>query len=122
MVALIEDAPGDAVFVRRSENKQVDSVRCRAASGVVRELYVGEPRDPSDTETIGIYKASTPRVLREWKRACAENRGVFAGVNLPLEVTDIAEVDMGAVMFHEVNDVLDFLNLIELRRGKPRGR
>lgn len=118
MVELIEQSPADAVFVQRAENKQAHSVRCAHDNGVATALYLGEPRRQEDCETIGIYKVSDPSVLRTWKRACAQNRSVFAGINLPLDAVPIAAVDKGNRFLHEVNTHLDYLNLIARRRDE----
>jgi multiple sugar transport system substrate-binding protein len=60
-----------------------------------------------DAETSGIYKVADPR---EWRRACMQNRGVFAGLNLPLG--KVHAVDQGPVAMHEVNTHLDYLALL----------
>ncbi len=117
LVALITEAPGDTVFVQRAENKAAHSVRCSADGGRVRELYVGEPRRSSDVETIGIYKVSTPALLRTWKRDCAKNRSVFCGINLPVTEGAFAVIDKGDRFLHEVNTHLDYLNLIKRVRS-----
>jgi choline kinase len=117
LVELVREAPPDSVFVQRSENKQAHSVRCSVTDGRVADLYLGEPRRGDDVETIGIYKISEPAVLRTWKRACATNRSVFAGINLPFAEHRIAAVDKGNLFFHEVNTHLDYLTLIQRRRG-----
>ena len=117
MVQLIEGAPGDAVFVQRSENKQAHSVRCTADGDRVTDLYLGEPRKPTDTETIGIYKVSNPSLLRAWKRACAQNRSVFCGINLPIAEATVTAVDKGDLFLHEVNTHLDYLNLLTRARS-----
>ncbi|MBA3817557.1 MAG: NTP transferase domain-containing protein [Deltaproteobacteria bacterium] len=118
MVQLIEQAPADAVFVQRSENKQAHSVRCTVVDGKVTDLYLGEPKQQSDTETIGIYKVSDPALLRTWKRDCAKNRSVFAGINLPISGGTVHAVDKGDRFLHEVNTHLDYLNLIERCRAR----
>ena len=113
LVELIAGAPGDAVFVQRSENKQAHSVRCHADDGRVTDLYLGDARSPADTETIGVYKVSDPTLLRTWKRACAHNRSVFCGINLPIAEGRFAAVDKGDRFLHEVNTHLDYLTLIK---------
>jgi choline kinase len=117
LVELVRAAPADAVVVQASENKQAHSIRCRVDDGRIGALYLGEPQRHDDVETCGIYKISDPAILRDWKRACAHNRGVFAGINLPLDRAPIAAVDKGARFYHEVNTHLDYLNLIHARRG-----
>lgn len=117
MVELIAAAPANAVVVMRSENKQAHSIRCQVEGGVVRSVYLGEPKRADDVETTGIYKVSDPVLLREWKRACAHSRSVFAGLNLPLGGGDVAAVDKGGCFFHEVNTHLDYLGLIRGRRA-----
>ncbi len=115
LVRLIENAPANAVFVQRSENKAAHSVRC--SGDPVSALYLGEPRSTTDTETIGIYKVSDPALLRTWKRACAQNRAVFCGINLPIADAPFAAVDKGDLFLHEVNTHLDYVNLIKRVRG-----
>ena len=116
MVELITAAPADAIVVQRSENKQAHSIRCRVEGGTVTSVYLGEPQRAEDVETTGIYKVSSPPLLREWKRACAHNRSVFAGINLPLAAGPVAAVEIGDRFFHEVNTHLDYLSLIRRRR------
>jgi choline kinase len=121
MVDLLERAPPNAVVVQRSENKQERSVRARVEDGIVTALYVGDLQDPSDRETVGIYKVSDATLLREWRRACAQNRNAFAGVNLPLAARDVAAVDKGDLFLHEINTHLDYLNLIQAVRSHAAG-
>ena len=116
MVELLAEAPANAVVVKRSENQQAHSIRCATEGGVVTSLYLGEPRRPEDLETTGIYKVSDGGILREWKRACAQNRSVFAGINLPFQDGSVAALSKGTRFFHEVNTHIDYLNLIRERR------
>jgi choline kinase len=115
LVSLLESAPANSVVVHRSENKQAHSVRCHVAGGVVESMYLGEPQRPDDAETSGIYKVSDPALVREWRRACMQNRGVFAGLNLPLGGRDVHAVDQKDVWVHEVNTHPDYLALLRYR-------
>ncbi len=120
MVELIAASPPNAAVVVRSENKRVQSVRGRLEGAIVTETYLGEPRDPGDVETTGIYKVSDADLLREWKRRCARNRGAFAGLTLPLEGRNVHAVDTRELFLHEVNDPFDYLALIRRRKDGPR--
>jgi choline kinase len=115
MVKLIEEAPDNAVFTLQSENKGVNTVRCKIKEGIIESIYHGEQQN-EDPETIGIYKITSPQILREWKKNCTLNKNVFAGLNLPLNISQIAHVAKGDIPLHEINTPLDYLNLIKHAR------
>lgn len=111
MVQLIELSPTDSVFVVNSENKGVNTVRCRTTDGKIEKFYMGEA-EQDDPESIGIFKITNPQVLKEWKRQCLDNKNVFAGLNLPLDY-GLKAVDKGAIGYYEINTPLDYINCIK---------
>lgn len=107
----IKAAPENGAFVRHSENKGTNTLRCKIEDGRVVSIYLGFEAG-TDPEAIGIYKASDAGLLRKWKRECLQNRNVFAGSNLPLD-SQIAAVDVTSIPLHEINTPLDYLKLIK---------
>ena len=113
MVELIAKSPQDSVFILNSENKGLNTVRCKTDSlqGEVLKIYQGEQQG-NDPETIGIFKISSPEVLKQWKKNCMQNKSSFAGLNLPLDIKKIYSVDKKELFFHEINSPQDYINLI----------
>ena len=111
MTKLIENAPDNSVFVFQSENKGINTVRCKIEDSTVKSMYLGEEQH-HDPETIGVYKVSDPGMLKEWKKNCFTNRNVFAGLNLPVDNGKIKAVEIRDIFCHEINTPLDYLNLI----------
>lgn len=111
MVTLINTAPANAVITFNAENKGLNTVRCKVKRNIVRALYLGEGFN-NDPESPGIYKITDTRILREWKKRCIANRNVFAGLNLPTDLSDIYAVDKRGSLLHEINTPIDYLNLI----------
>jgi choline kinase len=116
LASTINNAPENVVFVHQPENKAMNTVRCKSEGQLVKEMYIGEDHDNS--VSTGIFKISSPKILKEWKRSCNNNRNTFAGVNLPLTFQPIHTVDIGSLFFHEINTPLDYLNLIKRRRDE----
>lgn len=116
LAGLVRDAPANAVFGMRSENKQPNTVRVATDGATVSQLYSGDPRDHAHPESLGIFKVSDPDLLLEWKRRCARECTVFAAHNLPVDRAPLAYVDKGDAFFHEVNSHFDYLALLERHR------
>lgn len=117
LVDLIEKSPKNSVIVYHSENKGLNTVRCKIKGAKVQSMYMGE-QDHSDPETVGIFKISDPALLRAWKKNCCQNKNVFAGINLPCK--DISAVEIKGHFFHEINSPLDYLNLIDKLRSSKK--
>lgn len=111
MVELIERSPDNCAFVVYSENKGVNTLRCKIDDGTIASIYLGFEAG-TDPEAVGIYKVSNSDLLRKWKRECLQNKNVFAGINLPLDIK-ISAVDITHVELHEINTPLDYLKLIK---------
>jgi choline kinase len=111
LVSLIERSPEDCAFVLHSENKGLNTLRCKVENGIIASIYLGSEAG-TDPEAVGIFKICTPDQLRKWKRECLQNKNVFAGSNLPLDKKVVA-VDVTCVFLQEINTPLDYLKLIK---------
>lgn len=116
-VSLIEKSPPNSVVVYHSENKGLNTVRCNVRDSVVQSMYMGVGYN-SDPETTGVYKISSPLVLRQWKKNCLSNQSVFAGLNLPVDLESIHAVDTSRLFFSEINTPIDYLNLINKAKSR----
>ncbi len=110
MVKLIDESPENSVLVFHSENKGINTLRCKVKKNIVRSIYMGEESN-NDYETTGIYKITYSKILRKWKNDCSVNRNVFAGSNIPVDIDKLYAVDITDFFFHEINTPLDYLNL-----------
>jgi choline kinase len=110
MVKLIDESPENSVLVFHSENKGINTLRCKVKKNIVRSIYMGEESN-NDYETTGIYKITYSKILRKWKNDCSVNRNVFAGSNIPVDIDKLYAVDINDFFFHEINTPLDYLNL-----------
>lgn len=110
MVKLIDESPENSAFVSHSENKGINTLRCKVKRNIVKSIYMGEEFN-NDCEATGIYKITYSKILRKWKNDCMVNRNVFAGSNISVDVDKIYAVDISDFFFHEINTPLDYLNL-----------
>jgi hypothetical protein len=83
------------------------------ADGSIVSVYQGAVRRDRDPEAPGIFKISTPTLLRAWKRRCLEYPNLFALQNLPLDEAKVIAVDLGDLELVEINTAQDYLNLME---------
>lgn len=109
------DKLDNAVLVEERENRTLSAIHC-VVDGARRivESYVGPLRSAKHPEAIGIYKISSPELLRAWKKNCLEYSNIFVGQNLPLAPDNVPIIahHKQSGFFAEVNTPNDYLALI----------
>lgn len=115
----LDAAAPDLVLCEGRENRALTAVHCLFdAKGLLAETYHGPVRDYQHPEAIGLFKASSPRLLKKWKKQCLEHGNLFVGETLPCALADIHRYDVGDHPFHEINSHGDYLNLLQELRVK----
>lgn len=114
VLARVIEAPADAVLCAQRGNRTLSATNLQVRDdGSIAAVYQGAVRSDRDPEAPGIFKMSTPGLLRAWKRRCLEHPNLFALQNLPLDEGRVFAVDLGALRLDEINTPQDYLNLME---------
>lgn len=119
LVQELDAAAPDLVLCENRENRTLTAVHCVFDEDrQLSETYHGPVRNHTHPEAIGLFKASSPRLLGKWKKQCLEHGNLFVGETLPCSAAQIMHHDVGTHPFHEINTHGDYLNLLqELRRS-----
>jgi len=118
LIQELDLAGPDLVLCEDRENRTLTAVHCVFDQETgLSETYHGPVRDHLHPEAIGLFKVSSPGLLRKWKKQCLEHGNLFVGETLPCGAAEILRHDVGVHPFHEINTHGDYLNLLqELRR------
>ena len=108
------DAVPNAVLTSPREKRSLSAVHCvLSPEGRLIETYQGPVRDIRDQEAVGLFKLSSPTLLREWKRKCLKYSNLFVGQLAPCDLGEIMAVELKDELFFEINTPADYLHLIE---------
>lgn len=112
------DAQGpDLALVSDREKRSLSAIHGILDAGKrITTTYQGPLRDIAHPEMVGLFKLSSPDLLRSWRRRCVEHSNLFAGQLLPCEEGDIKAVPLGDELYYEVNTPTDYLELIRAQR------
>ncbi|MCK4664964.1 MAG: hypothetical protein KAT68_18990 [Bacteroidales bacterium] len=114
LITAMNNFKPNCILTENRDNRQLNSLNCDVlVDSKIEEIYQGPLRNNKDPEAIGIYKISDKKLLRIWKKNCLTHGNLFAGQNLNFDISPIYSFDMGSYNFHEINTVLDYLNLIK---------
>lgn len=124
LVQRLHEAAPDLALTSPRERRTLSAVHCVTDEHRrITETYQGPVRQMSHPESVGIFKLSTPALLRAWQRRCTEHANLFAGQLLPCG-DEAAPIDAETLRPHElcfeVNTPTDYLQLIEQSRGERR--
>jgi len=110
---IVQSLP-NCILTENRENRELNSLNCSINDeNKIVEMYQGARHSSQDVEAIGIYKISDIDLLRNWKKNCFEHPNLFCGQNLKFDLADIFSIDLGNNRFEEVNNVIDYLRIIE---------
>ena len=113
LVEYMDSNGPDLVLTDTRENRTLSAVHCVLRDdGSIAETYQGPVRNAAHPEAIGMYKISSPEILRQWKRFCIAHGNLFVGQTLPCEGTSILSVDREEYDFFEINTPTDYHQLI----------
>ncbi|EHR68996.1 putative sugar nucleotidyltransferase [Burkholderiales bacterium JOSHI_001] len=121
LVERLDTAAPDLALVSPREKRTLSAIHCVTdAEGQIRETYQGPVRSMAHPESVGLFKISSPALLRAWQRRCVEHANLFAGQLLPC-ADEAAPVQAEALQrgenFFEVNTPADYLQLIDESRA-----
>jgi len=112
LIRELDRGPEDLVLVEPRENRTLSAVHCIVQNDIVQETYQGPVRSASHPEAIGLFKISSPSILREWKRQSLKHSNMFVGQTLPCDIKPISAHPLGEHEFVEINTPTDYLNLL----------
>ena len=114
LIERLDRAAPDLVLTSPREKRSLTAVHCVLDDlDRVIETYQGPVRDMVHPESVGLFKVSSPDVLRQWRRRCIEHSNLFAGQLLPCSPPCIHSVSLGNDdLFFEVNTPTDYIELI----------
>lgn len=114
LVQRLERGGPDLVLASDREKRSLSAIHCVLDENQeVIETYQGPVRSMAHPEAVGIFKISSPDVLRAWRKRCMEHSNLFAGQLLPCDQAPIGIEKLGDELFFEINTPVDYLELIE---------
>lgn len=124
LVQRLDTAAPDLALVSPRERRALSAVHCVTdADGRVVETYQGPVRSMAHPESVGLFKLSSPALLRAWQRRCTQHANLFAGQLLPCDDAGtpiVAEALRAGERFDEINTPTDYLALIEATREQAQ--
>jgi choline kinase len=118
LIQRLDNGAPDLVLVSDREKRSLSAIHCvMDQQQQLVETYQGPVRSMAHPESVGIFKISSPDVLRAWRRRCTEHSNLFAGQLLPCDQAAIGIEKLGNELFFEVNTPTDYLELIEASRN-----
>ncbi len=117
LISRLDQAPADMVLTSDREKRSLSAIHCVLdEQAQVLETYQGPVRSMAHPESVGLFKVSSPEVLRAWRRRCVQHANLFAGQLLPCDSAAITAVPLKDELYFEVNTPTDYLELIEKSR------
>jgi choline kinase len=117
LIERLDRAAPDLALTSPREKRSLSAIHCvLGGEGVITETYQGPVRDMAHPESVGLFKISSPALLRTWQRRCLQHANLFAGQLLPCQDGPIESVPLRDELFHEVNTPCDYLELLEACR------
>lgn len=117
LIERLDRGTPDLVLTSDREKRSLTAIHCVLDDRVcVSETYQGPVRSMAHPESIGLFKISSPAVLRDWRRRCIEHANLFAGQLLPCDRAPIKSEPLGDELFFEVNTPTDYMELIKESR------
>lgn len=113
LIAELDTATPNLVATQMRDNRSLSAVNVSADENqVVQEVYQGKLRNLTHPESIGIFKISSPDLLKIWKRNCLDYGNLFVGQNIPYnEIDKVFSYDISSYKVNEVNTPMDYLRL-----------
>jgi choline kinase len=117
----LREGPADCVLTDNRASRGLSALNCSLESDRLDEVYSGPVRSPQDPEAIGVFKITTPAILRQWKKNCLQYGNLFVAQNLPARAeSPIYSVSKGPSRFFEVNTPLDYIRLLQDAKTKEK--
>ena len=114
LINFLDKSGSDIVLTQNRENRTMSALNVSMDENqIIKEVYQGKLLDPSDPEALGIFKITSPNILKEWSRNCRKYRNLFVGQNLPYNIMDsIKALDISNHRICEINTPLDYIRLL----------
>lgn len=123
LIRRLNQAAPDLALTSAREKRTLSAIHCVTADGGrIVETYQGPVRSMAHPESVGLFKLSTPSLVRAWQRRCTEHANLFAGQLLPCSddgAPIVSEALRAGESFFEVNTPADYMQLIEATRQRP---
>lgn len=118
LIHRLDNMAADLVLTSAREKRSLTAIHCVMGAGQqIVETYQGPVRSISHPESVGLFKISSPAVLREWQRRCFVHANLFAGQLLPCEQAVIEAAELQDEFYFEINTPTDYMQLIAESRG-----
>jgi choline kinase len=117
LIERLDRAAPDLALTSDREKRSLSAIHCVTdREHAIVETYQGPVREMTHPESVGLFKISSPTLLRTWQRRCVQHANLFAGQLLPCQEGPIDSVALQDEPFHEINTPCDYLELIEACR------
>ena len=119
LIRLLEDSNPNIVLTEFRENRTMSALNVSMDDDLrIREVYQGKLLNAKDPEAVGIFKITSPELLKEWLRNCRKYNNLFVGQNLPYNTKiPINAVDLDKHRLYEINTPMDYIRLLDKERG-----
>ena len=117
LISELDSAAPNLIVTQMRDNRTLSAINVTVnEKKIINEAYQGKLRRENHPEAVGIFKISDPRLLTAWKRNCIEYGNLFVGQNIPFETeVDIVSHDSSNYKIDEVNTVMDYMRLLEVK-------
>lgn len=114
LINRLETIDGNLILTSGREKRSLTAIHCVVNDqNCLLETYQGPLKSISHPESVGLFKISSPEVLREWRRKCLAHTNLFAGQLLPCDLTEVKSVSLMDDFYFEVNTPTDYMQLIK---------
>lgn len=118
LIQRLDNMAADLVLTSAREKRSLTAIHCvLGPEQQIIETYQGPVRSMAHPESVGLFKISSPAVLREWQRRCFAHANLFAGQLLPCELSVIGAAELRDEFYFEINTPTDYMQLIAESRA-----
>lgn len=118
LVHRLDNLASDLILTSDREKRGLTAIHCVLSDmKQITETYQGPVKNMCHPESLGLFKISSPTILREWQRRCYAHGNLFAGQLLPCELGVIKSAELHDEFFFEINTPTDYIRLVEESRS-----
>jgi choline kinase len=120
LIQLLEESGPNVILTQNRENRTMSALNVSMDENRrINEVYQGKLLNISDPEAVGIFKISSPDLLKEWHRNCRKYRNLFVGQNLPYNTSrPITAIDVDKHRLCEINTPMDYIRLLDKEKDQ----
>lgn len=107
----------NCIWVRNTENKKSDSLKCKTENNILKNVYRGFSRE-NDKEIIGLFKITDINILKSLRKNLNLNPSLYVAENLPYEEFELNVLIDAENKIFEINNPQDYIKYISDEKCK----